>query len=199
MQFMSRSLVLLSLMIWVAPTLLINVPAWAEEEAAVEEEGAAQEEEVSNGYGKKLTKYNTYQSEIKTLRASIQDDIKKLNALGKENPERKVIRERIVLAHDDLESAVKKYNEVAAELRHQFPEKDDLSKGKYLPYRKQSLEQIERELDLDDILTEAGKLVNQKYRVFLGRETADEHTFVRENHKKKKKKSGKDERIEVNF
>ena len=171
------------------------------EEAESSEEGSGSEKESKkdNGYDKKITKYNTYQSEIKTLKSSIQEEVKKLKKMKKDDPLRKELMARVVLLHDDLDQAIKKYNEIAGELKYQYPEKEDVSKRKYLPYRKQSLKQIEVELDLDDILTEAGKAVDSKYRVFLGEKTADEHELDRKSHKKKNNKNKKDERIEVSF
>lgn len=176
---------LLSLLVWVPLDSRGAAPSGGENE----------KEEADNGYDKKLTKLNTYQSEMKSVRASLQESIKELRGTAKNDPNYNAVKERVIILYEDYDRAVKNFNEVGRELQHQFPEKSNLTKRKYAPYRVQSIEQIEKELDLDDVLTDAGEAVYKKYRAFAPKE----EKRVLKKKKKKKKKQDRQKGIEMSF
>ncbi|MCB0420320.1 MAG: hypothetical protein KDD61_04960 [Bdellovibrionales bacterium] len=175
--------------------VLINLQAISYAESSEGGETQSEKEEVDNGYDKKLTKFNTYQSEMKTVRANLQSAIKELKETSKNDPNFKVIQEKVVNLYEDYGRAVKNYNEVGSELEHMFPEKSNTTKRKYTPYRMQTLKQLEKELDLDDMLTDAGELIYKKYRSFA----KDDEPIAVPRIRKKKEKKDRQKDIEMSF
>lgn len=65
--------------------------------------------------------------------------------------------------HSAMLESIEDYNKVSKDLEYRYPEKGDDTKRKYLPMRSRSLEQIEKEMGLDAVLSGAKERVDQKY------------------------------------
>lgn len=120
-------------------------------------------------YRKQLSKLNFAKDQIKVLKNTIQDLIKRKNAEKKEAEKRKLVQQ-IVAQHEELKVQTKIYNEQYRIIKYNFPDKGDHSKRQYLPMRVDTLEELEQGIGLESDLTSARKKVESKYAPLLPKE-----------------------------
>ena len=100
--------------------------------------------------------------QIKERERILEDLIKKKNGTTDPDVRRKVVEE-MTAVHSAMLESIEDYNKVSKDLEYRYPEKGDDTKRKYLPMRSRSLEQIEKEMGLDAVLSGAKERVDQKY------------------------------------
>lgn len=153
--------------------------------------------EFSRKKSKKLGLEVQIQDSNKTLEGLI-----KTKNLTKDPDQRLKLVEEMKKVHSDNQKAIQSYNKLVKELKYRFPEKGDHSERKYLPMRSRSLEQIEREMGLDAVLSEAKDRVDRKYAPIVEeskrkeRERKKAKNFPEEIEAPKKKKK-KNERLRL--
>lgn len=120
-------------------------------------------------YRKQLSKLNSANEQIKSLKENILQLIKKKNASKKESEQRQLVGEIVVL-HEELKKQTKIYNEQYRIIKYNFPEKGDHSKRQYLPMRVDTLEELEQGVGIESDLTNVRKKVESKYAPFIPKE-----------------------------
>ncbi|MCB0384318.1 MAG: hypothetical protein KDD43_02920, partial [Bdellovibrionales bacterium] len=113
-------------------------------------------------YSQKKSKKLNLEVQIKERERILEDLIKQKNGTTDPETRRRVVGE-MTAVHSAMLEAIQDYNKVSKDLEYRYPEKGDDSKRKYLPMRSRSLEQIEKEMGLDAVLSGAKERVDKKY------------------------------------
>lgn len=146
-----------------------------------EKEGAAESTPKVGGgadreWAKRSSKINVYETQIKEATRRLQDLIRakneKRHAVDEKGNPVDLLQE-ITATHKELLAAVKNYNTEKAELHYRFPERGALIERRYVPFREQSVEQIEKEMGLDGELTKIKKKIDKKYSTFTEESTTE--------------------------
>ncbi|MCC7403342.1 MAG: hypothetical protein IT288_03005 [Bdellovibrionales bacterium] len=113
-------------------------------------------------YTQKKSKKLNLEVQISEQQKALEELIRRKN--GTTDPAtRSQVVEEMKTVHTGMQKAIQDYNEVVKELNYKYPQKDDDSERKYLPMRSRSLEQIEKEMGLDAVLSAAKGRVDKKY------------------------------------
>lgn len=117
-------------------------------------------------YGEKRQKLNQIEVKIKAKKEDIERLIVAKNKT-EDAQQKHSYMEQMVSIHESMKQDIVKYNQLRTEVRYRFPEKNDVTKRRYIELREKSLEQIEKEIGLDQMLTRARQHMEDKYRPFI--------------------------------
>ena len=135
--------------------------------------------QAKNDYVEKTAKRNLLEKKILEAKKVIKERIKEKKQT-KNTKKQGQIFATIVDLHKGLLKDIEEYNKVIKEIKYRFPEKGDKTERKYLPIRPQTVEEIEQETGIENVLSRVKHKVDQKYKVFT----------IEDKEKKKKKPKG---------
>ena len=159
---------------------LVNIEAWSQE---------VDPEEAQDIYINRIKVLHVNEQNIKKYRRMLQKFVAE-KQVSKSRKRRIELVRLIRAAHEKLNKEIQDYNRVRNEVRYLYPAKDKLAVRRYLPIRKQTIEQIEKEMGLDAQLTAIGHQVQRKYASIHKGEKSD---FVKIYNMKKKDLEEEDE------
>ncbi|RME18545.1 MAG: hypothetical protein D6797_00205, partial [Bdellovibrio sp.] len=125
------------------------VSLWANERSSEKSEGAESGEEdfETREWSRKENRLKEYESQIHSLKDEIKYLIKEKNESSSSEQKRNLVKQ-IAEKHEEMNQIISKYNSLKLELKYKYPDKKAYQK-KFVPLKKQTLEEIENEMGLD--------------------------------------------------
>lgn len=142
--------------------------------------------QLMSEYTIKTGSLNNLERKISTTKDEIKGLLKAMHATDNVDQQKELF-EQSVIKHKELQTAIVDYNKTRNELQYKFPKKNDMTNRRYLPFREQTLDEIENETGMDGILTRVKSKMDQKYKVFvLKNEKSEDVANPKEEAKAKK-------------
>lgn len=123
---------------------------------------SAQSEE---SYFHLITKLDRMEKKIQMKKLKIKGLIEQ-DKREKDKEKKKKIFAEMVLVHRQMERNKSEYNEIYKTIKFRYPEKDTQTKKKYLPMRRETIEELKNESGMDAVLTRVKEEVDDKYKSF---------------------------------
>ena len=148
--------------------------------------------QAKNEYVEKTAKRNILEKKILEVKKVIKERINEKNQT-KNTKKQGQIFATIVELHKGLLKDIEDYNKITKEIKYRFPDKGDKTKRKYLPIRPQTVEEIEQETGIENVLSRVKHKVDQKYKFF----TSDGKKRKKKSKVIKEKKENEVKRIRI--
>lgn len=120
-------------------------------------------------YTQKVGKLSSLESKIQSGRDSVKVSLAAIQKTQDEKKQKEVFNEAVKL-HEELKIAIREYNSLRDEIKYKFPKKHDQTIKRYIPIREESLDEIEKEMGLDGILSRVKTKIDKKYESFNSQE-----------------------------
>lgn len=123
--------------------------------------------ESSLEYVQKTSKLKTLEARVEAGKNNILKLIEEKNATNDEN-KRKALIDDIKAEHKNINKELAEYNKLHQEIEYKYPEKGMDLREKFVLKREQTLEEIERETNVDQQLSETKRNADKKYAPITG-------------------------------
>jgi len=141
--------------------------------------------ETSAEYFQKTSKLKTLDTRMEDTKKSIVKMIEEKNETQDEN-HRKALVEEIKAAHKNMVKDLSEYNKLWLEVEYKYPEKGMDLREKFVMKKEQTIEEIEREGNIDQQLTEVKRNMDKKYAPITGWKPETKEDKLKEMSEKEK-------------
>lgn len=141
--------------------------------------------ETSAEFFQKTSKLKTLDTRMVDSKKTIVKLIEEKNETQDEN-HRKALIEEIKAAHKNMLKDLAEYNKLWLEVEYKYPEKGMDLREKFVIKKEQTIEEIEREGNVDQQLTEVKRNMDKKYAPITGWKPATKEEKIKELSEKEK-------------